>query len=454
MQECDQLWSGALGALRETLDADTFERYVAHLSPLGFDPASSTIRLGVLNDFTAFWLESNYKPIIMDALSGHWQSPVSVVFEPGHAPVAPPPPVAEAVRDEERAAATGKKRSRTMAQPFRYRPDFTFDTFVVGNSSRICAAAAHAVAKNPGKAYNPLCVYGGVGLGKTHLLQAIANDVFQRRKRAKIEYLSSEEFVNLYVEALRNKTLPSFRRHFRSLDLLLIDDVQFFEGKVSSCEEFFHTFNTLHNAHKQIVLASDRTPSEIGLEQRMVSRFEWGLSAEIMSPDLETRMAILRKKQEKQNVHLPDDVLSLIAKHVRSNIRNLESALTKLVMNVSAFGYEMTCERAMELLQDKFDQEASQLLTIEQIQKRVAEQFDIRLADMTSKRRPRSIAEPRMLAMYLSRQLTGHSYPAIGEAFNRNHATVMHAEAAVTKRIDQDPEFASVVSTLTRQLRT
>jgi chromosomal replication initiator protein len=449
-------WKAARKLLKKQLDGDTFERYIAGIVPVSIDVDKAVATLGVVNDFTALWLDSNYKEIIGDALAQVLQQQVAVEFEAGHADAVPP------AKNGGKGKGKGKgKKQKTEAisvehdeRLAKYRPDFTFDSFVVGNNNRICVAAAQAVASKPGRAYNPLFIYGGTGLGKTHLLQAIAIDVVSRRKRSRVEYLSSEEFVNQYIEALQNKRLPSFRRHFRSLDLLLIDDVQFFEGKVGSSEEFFHTFNTLHNAHKQIVLASDRTPQEMnGLEKRLVSRFDWGLSAQILPPDLETRVAILKKKQEQQNVKISDEILFMIARNIRSNIRNLEGAVTTLIMNISAFGYEMTAERAQELLQDKFDNEATHLLTIDTIQRRVAEYYDIRLADMTSRKRPQNIARPRMVAMYLSRQLTGQSLPTIGYAFSRNHATILHAINKVERDMDKDAEFANSVNTLVRQLR-
>lgn len=443
MDQSLRVWEDTLEHLRDRLDADTFERYIASIVPLSFDPNKRIMKLGVLNDFVALWLESNYKLIITESLMAVLDGEVEVELESGYAAQTP----------ENKTKTLPEKDTDNREKPCRYRPDFTFDNFVVGNNNRVCVAASQGVCKNPGKGYNPLFIYGGVGLGKTHLLQAIANEVASRRKRVRIEYVSSEEFVNYYIEALCNKTLPSFRRRFRSLDLLLIDDVQFFEGKVGSCEEFFHTFNTLHNAHKQIVLASDRTPADIsGLEKRLVSRFEWGLSAEILPPNLETRVAILKKKQEKQSIQFDDEILFLIASKIQSNIRNLEGALTKLVMNVSAFGYEMTKDRAVELLQDRFDTAASRVLTTEQIQRHVAEFYDIRLSDMTSKKRPRNIAFPRMVAMYLSRKLTNQSFPAIGDAFSRNHATIVHAVSTIEDRMAGDEKLAQTLALLSRQL--
>jgi chromosomal replication initiator protein len=452
MQACQELWSTAQALLRQRVDADTYERYFAEIVPVAFDEGSQTLTLGVSNDLVAFWLSDNYEDVIRTALGEIATSPVTVQLESGHR-AAPRPAVTAAATPA--VASPAPARDKELGEPpeWKYRPDFTFDTFVVGANNKICVAAARAVAESPGRSYNPLLIYGGVALGKTHLLQAIANEVACRRKRPRIEYVTSEEFVNLYVEALQAKKLPSFRRHFRSLDMLLIDDIQFFEGKVGSCEEFFHTFNTLHNAHKQIVLASDRMPQEIaGLEQRLVTRFEWGLAAEMLPPDLETRVAILKKKQEKQNIRLSDEVLFMVASRIQSNIRSLESALTRLTMNVSAFPEELTVQRAEELLRDRFDQEKTRAVTIDAIQRRVSEHFDISRADLMSKKRPRNIATPRMVAMYLARRLTGQSLPAIGDAFNRNHATVIHAVNQVEQLMSADDGMRNSVELLVRQL--
>ncbi len=453
---CETVWASVQTELIAKLDADTYNRYLVGVVPLSLDMESDAFTLGVLNDFVALWLDSNYKTIIAEVLSAVLGTSITVLFESGHTRAAADISSAVAPTIETQPQPDRRKpRSADEDAIFTYRPDFSFDTFVIGNNNRICHAAAIAVSKDPGKAYNPLFVYGGVGLGKTHLLQAIANDVIRRSKCARIRYLTSEEFVNLYVEAMQKKSLPAFRRRLRSLDVLIIDDVQFFEGKVGSSEEFFHTFNTMHNTHKQIVVASDRNPQDMsGLEQRLVSRFEWGLSAEILPPDLETRVAILKKKQEKQSIKFSDDILFLIAKRIRSNIRNLESALTKLIMNISAFGSTMTIDRAEELLVDKFESESSKLLSIEAIQRRVAEYYDIRVADMTSKKRPQNIAMPRMVAMYLSRNLTNFSFPAIGDAFNRNHATILHAVGKIEKKMQVDETFRHAVGQLSRQLRT
>jgi chromosomal replication initiator protein len=447
MTECESLWEKAKIELAEKLDRDSYDRYLAGIVPIKLDHESNTLHLGVLNDLLALWLDGNYKTLVAEVASELLRKAVGVRFESGYA--AAPPRV-----EPEKPTALNRSRAREVT-PSPFRPDFTFSDYVVGNSNRIAFAASTAVAKNIGKAYNPLFLYGGVGLGKTHLLQGIANAVYERRKRAKIHFLTSEEFLNDYVEALQTRKLPAFRARYRGCDVLLIDDVHFFEGKVGLQEEFFHTFNALYNNHKQIVLASDRMPQEIpGLEKRLVSRFDWGLSAEIMMPDEETRLAILAKKQERQKVKVPDEVLRLIAERIPSNIRTLESALSMIIMHVTAFGGEMTRERAEGLLRDKFDVEMARTITITNIQRKVAEYYDIRVADMTSKKRPNHIAFPRMVAMYLSRQLTDESLPQIGEAFNRNHATIMHAVSRIETRMDQDESFSAVVGTLSRQLRS
>lgn len=410
------------------------------------------ITLGVMNDFVALWLDSNYKDLVEELVSGDSGTCLAAEFVGGYEA----PPVAKPTRRELSAVpafpAKPQSQTQTITARLRLRPDFTFESFVVGDNSKICVAAATAVCRHPGTIYNPFFVYGGSGLGKTHLLQAIANDVALHRPEAKIEYLTSEEFVNLYVEAVQKSTLPAFRRRFRSLDLLLIDDVQFFKGKVQSSEEFFHTFNSLYNAHKQIILAADRTPQEIGLEDRMISRFDWGLSAEILPPELETRVAILKKKQEMQSVKLSDDVLFLVASRIQSNMRMLESALTILTMNVSALGCDMTPELAERLLKDKFDVENRRIVTIDMIQRHVAEKFDVKVSDILGRKRPQNIAQARMVAMYLSRKLTKFSFPVIGDAFNRNHATIVHAVDAIGERMTNDDSLRATVNTITKQL--
>jgi chromosomal replication initiator protein len=345
-------------------------------------------------------------------------------------------------------------KEKPAAPPVRQQlnPKYSFDTFIIGPSNSFPHAASMAVAQSPGRAYNPLFLYGGTGLGKTHLMQAIGHHV-QHTNKQTVCYLSCETFTNEYIDALQRKALVQFRKKYRTVDLLLLDDVQFLGGKERMQEEFFHTFNALHHASKQIVLTCDRPASEIpGLEHRLVSRFEWGLVTQLEQPDVETRIAILRRKQEEMNVQLPADVINYLAEHVRSNIRRLEGALVRAVSYASLTGRPLNVEVVEHLLRDTLDQEKESNLTAEEIQKVVADYFDIRMADMTSNRRPQNIAFPRQVAMYLCREMTDQSLPTIGASFSRNHATVLHACRLVGERLKTDGTFRQNMVVLQQRL--
>jgi chromosomal replication initiator protein len=335
-----------------------------------------------------------------------------------------------------------------------FNPKNTFETFVVGNNNNFAHAATLAVAQAPGKAYNPLFLYGGVGLGKTHLLHAVGQHVTAAKKGAKVAYVSSEKFTNEYIDALQNNQLAKFRKKYRQTDVLLIDDIQFLAGKERIQEEFFHTFNALHEAHKQIVLTCDRPASEIqGLEHRLVSRFEWGLVTDLQPPDVEMRLAILKKKADSLGIKLQDDILQFLAHRIRSNIRRLEGALIRVGSFASLTGQKLNTEVVEGLLREVLHEEGRFTINMEVIQKKVAEHFDIRLADMTSKRRPENIAFPRQIAMYLSRELTEFSLSTIGEAFGgRDHGTVLHACRIVKDRMEVDSNVRHVVSYIEKQL--
>ena len=334
-------------------------------------------------------------------------------------------------------------------------PRNTFETFVVGSNNQFAHGAAIAVAKSPSKNYNPLFVYGGSGLGKTHLLQAIGHFVIGSHKSSRVVYLSSEQFTNEFIDAIQHGTLVKFRKKYRYADILMIDDIQFLAGKERSQEEFFHTFNTLHDGHKQIVLSSDRPASEIEkLEQRLVSRFEWGMTAELQPPDIETRIAILKKKAETLNIALEPWVIEFLADRIRNNVRRLEGALMRVASYKSLSDREITREVIENLLRDIFQEQARRAVTIEQIQRKVAEHFDVRLADMTSKRRPANIAFPRQVAMFLSRELTNSSLSDIGDAFGgKDHGTVIHACKLVKRRIEEDEQTRHVIRLLDSQLQ-
>ena len=332
-------------------------------------------------------------------------------------------------------------------------PDFTFDSFVEGKSNQIARAASYQVGNNPGKAYNPLFIYGGVGLGKTHLMHAIGDKILRKNPEARVVYLHSERFVAEMVKALQHNRIDNFKKHYRSLNALLIDDVQFFAGKERSQEEFFHTFNALFESKQQIVLSSDRFPKEVkGLEERLKSRFGWGLTVQIEPPDLETRVAILQSKAIQVKTELPTDVAFFIGKKIRSNVRELEGALRRLIANSEFTGKLISLEFAKEALRDIVAAQ-DKLVTIDNIQKEVSEYFQIRASDLLSSKRTRSIARPRQIAMTLARELTSHSLPEIGEAFGgRDHTTVLHANRKIRELIKSDSRLSEDYRNLLRVL--
>jgi len=335
-----------------------------------------------------------------------------------------------------------------------FNPKNTFDTFVVGDNNSFARAAALAVAQSPGKSYNPLFLYGGVGLGKTHLLHAIGHHAAEHSRQAGVAYVTCEQFTNDYIDGIQNNQLARFRQKYRQTDVLLIDDVQFLAGKERIQEEFFHTFNALHEARKQIVLTCDRPVGELqNLEQRLVSRFEWGLVTDLQPPDVEVRLAILRKKAEIGGMELPEEIMSFLANRIRSNIRRLEGALIRVASYATLTSKKLSLELVESLLREILHEEGHHSTSIEVIQKKVAEHFDIRLADMSSKRRPENIAFPRQIAMFLSRQMTECSLSAIGEAFGgRDHGTVLHACRSVKDRMEVDSQVRGVVGRLEIQL--
>jgi chromosomal replication initiator protein len=346
----------------------------------------------------------------------------------------------------EHAPARGRGESSPL------NPNFTFDTFVIGPSNNFAHAASVAVAQAPARAYNPLFIHGGTGLGKTHLMQAIGHHVLST-SRASVCYLSSETLLNEYINALQDRTLIQFRKKYRSVDLLLIDDIHFLAGKDRLQEEFFHTFNVLFDSHKQIVMTSDRPAGEItGLEQRLVSRFEWGLVTELQAPDLETRIAILRNKQATAAIKLPDNLLVFIAENIRSNVRRLEGALVRAISYASLTRQPLTQDALKHLLRDSLSQEKQPDITFDSIQRAVAEHYDVRITDLSSKRRPRDVAVPRQVAMFLCRKMTRSSFPEIANAFGKTHATVLHACRAVSNRMDVDAELRDHVERISQKL--
>jgi len=452
-EELPFVWSKLAEHLREDVSEDTFARWFKDIELTALSDTALTLR--VPSHIYQLWIESNYMGLLRSAILYVLGRERAIHFA-----FASP----EGVIDGDPAPAMVKKRRATdgedadeekvarVANGLNQRN--TFDCFVVGAANQYAHAACLAVANQPGKTYNPLFIHGGVGLGKTHLMQAIGHHLLGKKKGAKVLYETSETFTNDFIDALQNNTIVKFRKRYRQADVLLIDDIQFLAGKERSQEEFFHTFNSLFDGHKQIVLSSDRPPSELAnLEARLVSRFEWGLTAELQPPDVEMRVAILRKKAQGLGIQFPKEIFEYLAERVRTNVRRLEGALTRIASYASLNGTQPNFEKIEHLLKDILLEEARRSVTIDQIQKRVAEHFDVRLADMTSKRRPANIAFPRQIAMYLARELTKGSLSEIGEVFGgRDHGTVLHAHRLVKERMRKEEKVRQTVTFLEAQL--
>ncbi len=435
-----------MGALETELPEQQFNTWVR---PLQAMEGNGALKLLAPNRFVVDWINANLLPRIGELLRDESTGDAPIVtVEVGNraAPALPgaPAPVAPA-----RAA----RRAEGLVVGARLNADFTFASFVEGKSNQLARAAANQVAENPGRAYNPLFIYGGVGLGKTHLMHAIAHLIKERDAEARIAYIHSERFVGDMVRALQHNSMSEFKTAYRSLDALLIDDIQFFAGKERSQEEFFHTFNELLEGQHQVILTCDRYPKEVeGLEERLKSRFGWGLTVAIEPPELETCVAILMTKAHAVGVELPEEVAFFIGKRIRSNVRELEGALRRVIANSRFTGRAITLEFTKEALKDLLSLQAK-LVTIDNIQKTVADYYKVRLADLLSKRRSRSVARPRQVAMALSKELTSHSLPEIGDAFGgRDHTTVLHACKRIKELRDVEQRVKEDYSNLLRTL--
>lgn len=457
-------WASIRDEIRPHVSPDTFQRWFEEVELAAVTESELTLR--VPNNIYQVWIESNYLPLLQAAVERAFGRLLAIRFgirgetsggetsggeTGGGAPGGGRGQIAAA---RTAAARGGDGGGRPAVAGNGMNPNYTFDSFVVGANNQFAHAAALAVAQSPSRTYNPLFVYGGVGLGKTHLMQAVGQYIWSNKKGARVIYISSEQFTNDFIDAIQNSTLVKFRKRYRQADVLLIDDIQFLGGKERSQEEFFHTFNTLFDGHKQIVLSSDRPPTEISnLEQRLVSRFEWGLTAELQVPDIETRMAILRKKAETMTVKLDRSVLEFLAQRIRSNVRRLEGALLRVASYSSLCCGNLPTDEIERLLKDILQEEGRRTISIDQIQRKVAEHYDVRFADMTSKRRPQNIAFPRQVAMYLARELTKASLSEIGEAFGgRDHGTVLYAHRLVKGRMHGEDGVRQTVSYLESQL--
>jgi len=447
-----RIWDEIASSIQPHVSVDAFQRWFAAIELIQADELALTFQ--VPNTIYQLWIESNYLNLVQSATLSVLGSPREIKFRVVDNGKTNALAESRVEPSSESAQARIQEKESEPASNHGMNPRNSFETFVVGSNNQFAHAAALAVAQSPAKTYKPLFIYGGVGLGKTHLMQAIGQQVMDRKKNFKVMYLSSEKFTNEFIDAIQHNTLVKFRKRYRQSDVLLIDDIHFLAGKERSQEEFFHTFNTLFDGRKQIVLSSDRPASEIAnLEQRLVSRFEWGLTAELQPPDIETRMAILRKKAQALHVQLPQEVLEFLAQRVRSNVRRLEGALMRVASFVSLSGREISRETVEQLLRDILQEEAKKTVTIDQIQKKVAEHFDVRLADMTSKRRPANIAFPRQVAMYLARHHTKASLNEIGDAFGgRDHGTVLHACKTVCARMQKEDQVRQLILLLDTQL--
>lgn len=437
-----ELWTEALRRIEGQLNKPTLESFLKVMHPVGLQ--GDIFLLAVPNRFTKDWVEQRLLGMIRGALRAAVGRPIEVRVSIADGPA---PVVA----------------SRTMAPPapiirvpegLNLSPKYTFETFVVGAGNRFAHAAAMAVAEAPARAYNPLFIYGGVGLGKTHLLQAIGHHVLHAGL-ARVAYVSSEKFTNELINSIRDDKTLEFRQRYRNVDVLLIDDIQFLAGKERTQEEFFHTFNTLHEASHQIIISSDRPPKEIPtLEDRLRSRFEWGLIADIQPPDLETRIAILRKKAETDHISVPDEVAEFIAQRAPTNIRELEGALVRVVAYASLTRSSISAELASDVLRDLLPPTRARVVTIQAIQASIAEFFGIRVEEMRAKRRTKGVAFPRQVAMYIARELTDASLPRIGEEFGgRDHTTVMHACQRVREALRHDAHLAASLKRLADDLQ-
>ena len=446
-QETKEIWHNCCKQLKTILSVDIYDRWIAVIKPVSLE--DNKLKLAVANDFYKDWLEENYLPLIDKSLILIGQENITALID------VDVKSFDASQKNESTSTEIAKKENprRISKSKNNLNPAYTFDSFVIGENNRFAHAAAMAAATSPSRTYNPLFIYGGVGLGKTHLMQSIGNYVIQQKSRAKVCYITCESFTNEYIDALQNNNVSSFRKKYRKIDLLLIDDIQFLDGKNRLQEEFFHTFNTLFEGHKQIVLTSDRTPSEMsGLAPRLISRFEWGLVTELIKPDVETRTAILRRKATSMKVQLDNELIDYLAQKISSNIRSLEGALIRVATYSSLTHQEITVEKIDQLLRDLIGKDEYMPISVDLIQKTVADYYDIRVSDITGKR-SKDIAWPRQIAMHLSRILTQNSFPSIGEKFDRNHATVLYAHEQVHSRSTNDRKLKNTLALLTDKIK-
>jgi chromosomal replication initiator protein len=440
----NELWNTTLSHIQTRISKPSFETWLKSTKATLLD--DDTLLITAPNEFTRDWLESRYSELISETLYEVIGKVITIKFVI---------PTSTPQQDESAMGKVPVTREKRGSAQDDYpqtilNPKYTFDTFVIGAGNRFAHAASLAVAEAPAKAYNPLFIYGGVGLGKTHLMHGIGHYVLEQNPNARVVYLSSEKFTNEFINSIRDNQTEKFRNKYRNVDILLIDDIQFLAGKEQTQEEFFHTFNALHEESKQIIISSDRPPKEIPtLEDRLRSRFEWGLITDIQPPDLETRIAILRKKAKADNLDIPNEVMVYIANQIDTNIRELEGALIRVVAYSSLINRDIDTELAIEALKDIIPSNKPRIINIATIQQVVGEFFNLKMEDFKAKKRTKSVAFPRQIAMYLSRELTDYSLPKIGEEFGgRDHTTVIHAHEKITQALQTDRQLQTTIQEL------
>ena len=451
--QLNNLWEQALNIIKGEISEISFNTWIKSCTPISI--SDNILKLSVPNEFTKGILDTRYKDLLIQALKIVTSRKFEIEFylesdleEEKENEEKQKEEKKENTNDVDGSIVVSDEMSATL------NPKYTFQSFVIGNSNRFAHAASLAVAESPAKAYNPLFIYGGVGLGKTHLMHAIGHYILQENPKAKVVYVSSEKFTNELINAIKDDKNEEFRNKYRKVDVLLIDDIQFIAGKERTQEEFFHTFNALHEENKQIILSSDRPPKEIPtLEDRLRSRFEWGLIADIQPPDFETRMAILKKKADVEGLNVPNEVMVYIATKIKSNIRELEGALIRIIAYSSLTNRDVSVDLASEALKDIISNKESAPVTVKTIQESVANYYNLRIEDLKSQRRTRNIAYPRQIAMYLSRKLTDMSLPKIGEEFGgRDHTTVIHAYEKISENLKTDEGLQSMINDITKKL--
>ncbi|TCZ75662.1 chromosomal replication initiator protein DnaA [Paenibacillus albiflavus] len=444
----NDIWQNILAIIQTKVSRPSFETWLK--STKANFTANSAIILTPSN-FAKDWLESRYHKLISSAIVEYTGKEYELKFL-----IEQDEPI-KSVKSQAQAPAEQNQANTPAEEPYPHMMNarYTFDTFVIGSGNRFAHAASLAVAEAPAKAYNPLFLYGGVGLGKTHLMHAIGHFVLEHNASAKVLYISSEKFTNEFINAIRDNRGEGFRNKYRSIDILLIDDIQFLAGKERIQEEFFHTFNALHEEGKQIIISSDRPPKEIPtLEDRLRSRFEWGLITDIQPPDLETRIAILRKKAKAENLEIPNEAMVYIANQIDTNIRELEGALIRVVAYSSLTNQDISVHLAAEALKDIIPSSRPRVITIQDIQQRVGEFYGLKLEDFKARKRTKAVAFPRQVAMYLAREMTDFSLPKIGEAFGgRDHTTVIHAHDKITESLKVDTELNKVIHSLIEKIK-